>query len=423
MKILILLKFPLFGGGSGTHTRKLAEFLAKNKKNQIAIACPDTRQVPGCKTYEIKPAFKAIFQSHPEYKRAPKYSELSSEKFTRQYLSFFKQIAEVVTDFKPDVIHVNHASFLTWVASYLKSVFRVGFLVAVHGTDIFNTTIDRRHFAPTKQSLNYADAIYAVSNHTRKWLLKVFGRRLGRKTRIITSGVDLRVYKTTSPIKIIDKKYKIEDKKIVLFVGRLSKEKGLEYLIRAAKKIKAEIFILGGGSYKLALMQYVKLVGAKNVHFLGYIDPSYIEELREFYRRASVVVLPSVVDESLGLVILEAMACGTPAVATKKGGIPMVIKDGYNGFLIRARSSKAIWEAINKILNDDALREKMAQNARKTVEERFDWNVIVPKVEEVYRKVFEITKRLREAKIPAHLEKINLEREKRELQRKIGYVS
>lgn len=204
-----------------------------------------------------------------------------------------------------------------------------------------------------------------------------------------------------------------------MFVGRLTREKGLEYLIKAARKIKGEIFIIGDGAYKDYLVNYTELHTTKNVHFLGYFGKNNINELRGFFHRANVLVLPSVVNESLGFVVLEAMACKTPVVASNKGGIPLVVKNNHNGILVRARSAKALGMAINKLLKNEILAQKMGESAYKTIAEKFDWNVIVPQYESVYNKATEVTKKLLANKTKSILDKEELAREKKELTEKI----
>ncbi len=421
IRVLLLLKFPLYGGGSGAFTRRLAQKLVETGRFDVAIAAPDKRQIPGIKVYQIKPAFKAVFESHPEWKRAVKYSELTSPEFNRQYLSFMKAITAVVEDFRPDVIHVNHAHFLTWLASFIKSIFGITFIVSVHGTDIYNTTIDRRYLVLLRQAVERAEQIIAVSPHTKKWFLKVCGKKLAKKTRTITHAINAETYAIEPENLTIDEKYKLKGKKLVLFVGRLTREKGVEYLIKAAKDIQAEIFIIGDGVRKDYLVNYAKLIETKNVRFLGYFGKKNADYLKEFYHRADVLVLPSVVDESLGLVVLEAMAAKTPVVASNKGGIPLVIKDGYNGFLIRARSPKAIYESVNKILQNEKLAQRLGQNAYKTVIEKFDWNVVVPQFESVYNKAAEMTKKLQSNLKKSIFDREDLVREQIELKEKIDY--
>ena len=98
MKILFLMKFPLFGGGSGNYTRKLSQKLALLPNVEVAIAAPDERPVKGVTLFTIKPAKKVVFESHPEYKNAKKYKDLTDAEFTEVYQSFFKQIIKIVEE-------------------------------------------------------------------------------------------------------------------------------------------------------------------------------------------------------------------------------------------------------------------------------------------------------------------------------------
>lgn len=422
MRVLILMKFPLYGGGSGTYVRKLGQNLAKQKGYKVAIVAPDERPIKGCKIYTIKPAFKAVFESHPEYKRAKKYSKLTGYEFSRQYIAYFRDIIAAVQDFQPDVIHVNHASYLTWIASFIKSMFGIGFVVTVHGTDIYNATIDPRYRLITRQALDRAEGIISVSYHTRKWFMKVFGKHLVRKMKVISNGLNIEDFdpeKISRGLNKTLKKYNLEGKKYVVFAGRLTFEKGVEYLIKAAKNIKADVLIIGDGTHKKFLQNYTKLVGAKNVRFLGYFGKDEADDLKRIYRGASALVLPSVVEESTGLVILEAMACSTAVIASNKGGIPLVVKDGINGFLVRARSAKEIAGAVKKILNNPKLETKLRQNARKTVEERFDWSVLVHQIMHLYEKANISTDRLKSSINKALFSKEELKREKEELKKKL----
>ena len=100
---------------------------------------------------------------------------------------------------------------------------------------------------------------------------------------------------------------------------------------------------------------------------------------------ADVFVAPSVWDEPFGLTILEAMASKTPVITTRRGGIPMLVKSGHNGIFVKARNSKRIAEAVNKLLENDELRKKMGENAREIVEKKFTWKKIAKKYQRIYR--------------------------------------
>ena len=260
-----------------------------------------------------------------------------------------------------------------------------------------------------------------MSGDTKKWLLKIYSRRfIDNKVRIIPGGIDIENYPPEDKdTKWIDKKYNLTGEKVVIFAGKIEPHKGLEYLIKAAPKIKGKIFIFGSGSDKARLEKMAEAMKLKNVNFLGYYGPEYVEELRAFYRRANVFVFPSIWDEPLGLVALEAMASYTPVVASKRGGIPLAVKDKVNGFLIRAKSSKAIAEKVNLILRNPELERKMGKEARKIIEEKFSWTKIAKRFYDYYEHAYhESQKRLKNMRLP-----VDIKRERTEIKgRKIGAI-
>ena len=372
MKILILHRAPLWGSGSGTYVRKLAEELTRGG-DKVGIVCPDDHKLPKIDTFEVKTPFPGVFQNHPDYPKAKKYSYMTSSEFSLYLFSYLQETIQAIDKFKPDIIHVQHASFLVWIADYVKSVYDIPFVVSIHGPDLNSAIIDKRLRNLTKRSLVRASKIFPNSLDTKNRFYAIFGEVFKRKTKTIFPGVDLELYQSIKDTKLIDKKYKLDNKKLVIYVGRLDKEKGIDYLIKAAKDIQGEVYILGGGDYKAELEKLAAELKATNVHFLGYFSKEYIKELRQFYKRANVVVVPSTVKEALGLVILEAMAAKTPVVASDIGGIPNIIKDGKTGYLVRPRSSKEIAEKVNLILQNDKLRCAMSERCFKLIEDKFTW--------------------------------------------------
>jgi glycosyltransferase involved in cell wall biosynthesis len=291
---------------------------------------------------------------------------------------------EAVINFQPDLIHVQHLSLISWIARYITAFKKIKYIITSHGSDLYNILADRRYFPLSEDAVKNAKAITVVSGNSRSQFLKMFGRVFAKNTYIIPGGVDMSLYPTQFDTSHIDKKYKIKDKKLVLFTGRLTSHKGVRYLVGAAKDIKGELFIIGGGPEKQYLVTLVERKALKNVHLLGYVP---YEELTKFYYRADIFVAPSVWDEPLGLTILEAMASKTPVVATRKGGIPLLIKQGYNGIFVKPRNSRQISEACNKLLENDELRKKMGEAARKTVEEKFTWKITAKKFNTLYKKI------------------------------------
>ncbi len=405
MKILILHRAPLWGSGSGTYVRKLSEEFVKT--DEVSIVAPEKKEFDKIKIYQVKTPFPGVFYSHPDYPKAKKYSEMNNQELTRYLLPYLQTAIEAMEEFDPDILFVQHASFLVWIADYIKDLYNVPFTVAIHGPDLNSVLQDRRLRVLTKHSILRASRIFPNSFDTKNRFYGIFGEVFRRKTRTIFPGVDLKLYPKEKKIKIIDKKHNLIGKKLVIFVGRIDKEKGIEFLIRAAKNINAEVYILGSGEYKSELIKLTKELKLRNVHFLSHFSQEHIDELREFYQRADVVVVPSTVKEALGIVILEAMACSTPVVASNIGGIPNIVKDGKTGFLLRPRSAADIAEKVNKILSSEKLRIAMGERCRKFIEEKFTWE----KAAGVIRDTFEKS-----------LQHIIRKREEKELERLFGWM-
>jgi glycosyltransferase involved in cell wall biosynthesis len=174
---------------------------------------------------------------------------------------------------------------------------------------------------------------------------------------------------------------------LIFFVGHLGVRKGLPYLISALslifeKNLNSGAVIAGEGPLK-ALCQYMsrKLKISHNVLFAGAVTD---EERSRLYQAADLCVFPSTY-EAFPLVTLEALAAGKPVVASNVGGIPEVVHNGVNGFLVRPRDARAIADAADKILSDKVLATKMSKNARQGIEKDFNWERIAEKTLSIYR--------------------------------------
>ena len=177
------------------------------------------------------------------------------------------------------------------------------------------------------------------------------------------------------------------DERYVLFVGRLDYPKGLPDLLEAAKPVvekhDIEFKIAGKGPFRERLEQQAKRQGiADKVSFIGHVYQE--QQLRRLYQNATAFVLPSHY-EGLPTVLLEAMACGAPVVATTVGGCPEVIEDGTNGLLVPPKEPPALTEAIDTLLTDADMRDRFGTNARQTILDRYTWETITDVFEREYR--------------------------------------
>ncbi len=383
MKILFLYDFPLWGNGSGAYLRNLTkEYVAMGHK--VGIIAPEKRRFLESKTkqYKVDTPLIPVFNSHPELKGAKRYSELSPREITDLHQTYLNTTIEAVFNFEPDIIHVNHLSPITWVARFVSTLMNVKYIITVHGSCLTNALENKQYISLTEDAVREAKAVTMVSKSTKDRFFDYFDKDCVTRSRIIPGGVDISDFPKKIDTSHIEEKYNLKGKKVVFFAGRITSEKGVEYLIKAADRIKGEIFIAGEGAMKEELEKMINKNNLKNVHLLGYL---LSEELIPFYARADVFVCPSVVAEAFGLTILEAMAARTPVIATEKGGIPMLVKDGENGLFVRARSSKDIAKKCNELLLNDKKRKEMAERARKDIEEKFTWRKVAERFELLYK--------------------------------------
>lgn len=203
---------------------------------------------------------------------------------------------------------------------------------------------------------------------------------------VVPTGVDTNIFKPKMKLNQI---FNIDrNKRVILCVARLHKQKGLEYLIKAMKIVTNNIpdvvlVIKGNGELLTDLQDLIDNLGlSENV----YIHESFIERdlLVDLYNYSEFTVLPSVF-ETFGFVILESMACGKPVIATNINGPAEIISNKNVGYLVTPMSSEDLAEKIISLLYDNHLKEKMGLNARNLVLQKYSWSIISTKFIEVYK--------------------------------------
>jgi glycosyltransferase involved in cell wall biosynthesis len=207
--------------------------------------------------------------------------------------------------------------------------------------------------------------MFAVSNANKK----IIENRYKREVNLLYNGVDVNLFK---PNKIIRedfrKKYNLENKKVLISVGRVVGWKGFQLVIEVLKNIDAYYILIGKGEYLDKLKNLAKnLQVEKKVLFLGEIDNKF---LPNYLNIGDVFVQPSIGHEAFGITLVEAMACGLPVVASKNGGIIDIVKNGENGFLFEINNKKELKENIIKVLKN---RDYLSENARNYVVNYFTW--------------------------------------------------
>ena len=200
----------------------------------------------------------------------------------------------------------------------------------------------------------------------------------GERISVVPCGVNLDVFKPIDKSAAREQLGLKDDEHILLFVGRIEPLKGVDILLGAAAQLEADsdcfVLVVGGdGTSGEGEMGHLRSLAsqlgiAERVSFLGAVDH---ERLPLFYSAADVCVVPSYY-ESFGLVALEAMACGTPVVASRVGGLTGTVRDSETGYLIPWQCPEPFAERLELLLGNEGLRTAFGQSAREAVE-RFRW--------------------------------------------------
>ena len=208
------------------------------------------------------------------------------------------------------------------------------------------------------------------------------------KFQVIPFGVDTNFFK---PLNVNKDKNTFK----ILAVGYLIERKGFEYLIKAMKDVLKEhenvtLRIVGSGPLEKKLKELIEdLRLQKNVEILKNVSD---EDLLRLYNSSDLFVLPSVVDsqgntEGLGVVLLEAMACGLPVIGSNIGGIPDIIQDGETGLLVPEKDVNELSKSIVSLIEDEDLRERIAFNGYNMVREKFSWEKVAEGYITIYKEI------------------------------------
>jgi len=240
-----------------------------------------------------------------------------------------------------------------------------------------------------EQTLERSNKLIAVSDFTRRELLKYYNVKED-KIRVIHNGVDIHKFAPPEDKAKVKQELGFSNKEFnILSVGRLYARKGLFTLIKSvsivAKKYRNVKLIISGkgqSNEMKKLVDYAEKLGIRsNILFTGYFPDAKLPKL---YQAADIFAF-STFYENLPFAVLEALSSRLPVVTTNVGGIPEMIEDGKNGFLVPPANSAALSDRIIYLIENPAAASEMANQARETVENRFDWRLIVKKVLKVYR--------------------------------------
>lgn len=283
---------------------------------------------------------------------------------------------------RPDVVHVHEPLVPLVGLTALAAAGRVPTVGTFHAWAATRTAL--RAVAPVGRRLvRRLAARIAVSDAAADHAAAGLGLRASA-FEVIPNGVDVARFAGAVPLsELID-----DGRPLVLFTGRFERRKGPDLAVRAYLRLRAEVpgarlCMVGDGPERRACERMVPPRVRPDVIFAGRVSD---EDLPRYHASADVFVSPATSGESFGMVLLEAMASGTPVVASDLPGHRAVVTDGKQGRLVPVGDSTALAERLATLLTAPRLREAQAREGRRTAEEH-DWSVVAARVEQVYERV------------------------------------
>ena len=288
----------------------------------------------------------------------------------------------------PDVVHLHFCVVFSLLPLALRAGGARHVVATEHISLPFATRSLPRDVAARLRNrlcLGAVARILAVSDYVRRRLV-VSDHVPASLVEVLYNGVDLsRFHPVDEPVTAIRARLAIPpDGEVVTSVGQLIDFKGLNYLVDAADLLRARpgltVLIAGDGDRREALAAQIERLGlGDRVRLLGKRD-----DVQAILAASDVFVCPSVWDEALGYVILEAMAAGLPAVASRVGGIPEVVREAETGLLVRPRDAGALAAAIATLLDDPVRRRAMGEAGRRVVAADFSMDRAITATVDLY---------------------------------------
>lgn len=298
---------------------------------------------------------------------------------------------------KFDVIHA-HDWLVSYAAKSLKEAYDVPMVATIHATEngrnsgIHDET--QRYINDSEWQLTYeASEVIVNSNYMKNEIQRIFGLPYD-KINVIPNGVKLDKFEGIERDYDLRRQYAMDNEKIILYVGRLVYEKGVQNLIGAMPKIlenyhDSKLVICGRGGMMDELKQEAHNLGIdEKVYFVGYCDAAKVQKM---YINADIAVFPSTY-EPFGIVALEGMLSGTPTVVSDVGGLNEIVEHGVTGMKSYAGNSNSIADSVLALLYDQDLCNRVSSKAIEVVKEKYNWNVIAQATFKTYEKAISKSK-------------------------------
>ncbi len=303
------------------------------------------------------------------------------------------KLNKIVQSEKPELIYVHWVVPNGIPALIISKIFKIPYAISLHGSDIF---VSKKNFV----FRFIAKSIFANCSLVTACSPELYSDavQLGspKNIHLLPWGADPKIFFKSKNQQEIRQKYQVETDDIVLIsLGRMVYKKGFTNLILALPAIiknhpNVKIIIGGDGKIKQDLIQLANNLGVKKYVILPGNIPW--NNVREFLSLGNIFLLPSIKDHSgnidgLPTVVLEAMACSLPIIASDIGGISLVVENEKNGFLIKPDDPTAISQAVIKILDNPELINNMGKVSRLMIETIYNWNIVAEKLTAEFKKI------------------------------------
>ena len=400
MRILMINHFPLEGSGSGTYTKNLAMQLVKQGHEVCVILPENTLDFPRYAGVRMHPVFFTntdageaaptpdalpfnfpCFTTHPVSTMA--FDGLSCDQMDAYLAAFKAAIDEEVRSFAPDVVHGQHV----WALPSLAADCGVPLVLTAHGTDLmgYDKWPSMRRFAEV--AMDACRKVICISADNEQLVRSAFPQHAGKIVRMRNGyNADIFYPQKLDRGEILGRygvPYAGED--MVLFAGKMTRFKGIDVLLDSAAIYEgtcpnAMTVLAGDGEERVGLEAQARNLGLRRVHFIGNVAQ---HELARLYSVADIDLVPSR-REPFVLVAVEAMACGTPVVATNQGGLPDFVNDAV-GSLVEPENAadlaRGVTATLKRALANPSWRADIAAYAK----DNYSQETIIGELESLYR--------------------------------------
>jgi glycosyltransferase involved in cell wall biosynthesis len=394
MKTYQMMHFPLAGAGTGIYVDSLANSLVK-KEHNVRVLCSGHR-LPD-KSYPVDAVLLnngenkqfdldfdfPVFASH-SLSKGKKFGELSVAERQAYFQAFRGKIESGLSAFTPDIVHVHHG----WIIASILAEFEVPYVITLHGTEYYAFKDYKDYQEDVLRGLHGAEIVMALTEEEKSRATDTYGLDPERIT-VVTSGTDINMFE---PLELdkesLLKSYSIEavDRPVVFFGGRLTDQKGVDTLLRAASIYsktdeKPITIIAGDGNIRDDLEKLTEELKLDSVYFLGAQNH---EQMVKLFNVADIAAMPSIF-EAFGLVALEALACGTPVIAGDVGGFARNVNNEI-GYLVKPGDYNTLAEKITAFIRE-GFKEKVRDKAAAYIRQNFNWDKTVENIEKLYEQV------------------------------------